>query len=312
MKSESKILNFGSFNIDEVYQLDTFLKPGETKSSTGYEIDCGGKGLNQSVAAAKAGSEVWHAGPIGEDGRFLVEKLEEFGVNTRFVKVLDARSGRAVIMVDAKGQNCIVLFPGTNALVTEEYVDYVFDSFPDGQAVMLQNELNCLPYIIHTAKRHGHRIFLNAAPMTDAVFACDLTELECLIVNEVEGKQLAGCDSDDAILPVLQERYPGLHILLTLGENGAIYSAGGEEWTIAARKVEVKDTTAAGDTFCGFFIHHLLRGDSAAVSLERATLASSVCVSRKGAADAIPTGEEVDELLGNDSGSVPKAHKGAV
>ena len=141
-----KILNFGSLNIDNVYKVDKFLLPGETKSSLGFSKNCGGKGLNQSIAAAKAGNEVVHAAMLGNDGQMLVDALNDNGVDTTPIKAIDEASGHAIIQVDENGQNCILLYGGTNQMLTEEYIDSVLDSFGNNGLVLLQNESCWLYY----------------------------------------------------------------------------------------------------------------------------------------------------------------------
>lgn len=116
----ARILNFGSLNLDQVYRVDAFVQPGETKSSLSLTTHCGGKGLNQSVAASRAGAEVWHAGLIGTDGDMLYENSRENGVNRSLLERSCDVSGHAIIQVDNNGQNCILLYGGTNQALTEE------------------------------------------------------------------------------------------------------------------------------------------------------------------------------------------------
>ena len=116
-----KIINMGSLNLDNVYQVRNIVRPGETISSTGMEVHCGGKGLNQSIALAKAGMEVYHAGIVGTaDGDMLIQALEDAHVNTSLIKRIEGKSGHCIIQVDENGQNCIVLHGGANHAFTEE------------------------------------------------------------------------------------------------------------------------------------------------------------------------------------------------
>jgi len=304
-----KILNLGSMNIDNVYQVDEFLLPGETKLSRGLDLFCGGKGLNQSIAAARAGGEVWHAGLVGEDGAMLLDRLKKDGVDVSLLLPTPGRCGNAIIQVDRKGQNCILLYGGTNRMLTEEIIDGIFDRFGSEGAVLLQNEVNLLPYIIESAHRRGLPVFLNAAPMDEQVFQCDLSLVDWLIVNEVEGRQLAQCEKEEDILPTLAGRYPTLNVLLTVGERGALCRpAGGPVWSIGCCKVDPVDTTAAGDTFTGCFMQELLHGTPLPECLRLATAASALCVSRAGASDSIPWRAELDEALAQGRVSPPEAH----
>ena len=118
-----KILNFGSCNIDYVYNVDHSVQTGQTIAAKKMEIFAGGKGLNQSVAAARAGATVYHAGVIGEDGAFLKEILEQSGADVAFIQQKDCKNGHAIIQVDGQGNNCIIVYPGTNAMITKDYVD---------------------------------------------------------------------------------------------------------------------------------------------------------------------------------------------
>lgn len=296
-----KILNLGSLNIDYVYKVDKFLLPGETKSSLSLNIHCGGKGLNQSIAAAKAGNEVYHAAYLGHDGEMLKKAMKDNGVNVEMIKTHNETSGHAIIQVDEKGQNCILLYGGTNQCLTKEFIDDALNSFGNEGFVLLQNETNYVGYIIERAYEKGLQVALNAAPMNEKVLSYPLDKLSWLIVNEVEGKQIAGCDRDEDIIDVLREKYPECKILLTLGSNGACCYSDGELHSIGCYKVDVADTTAAGDTFTGYFLYGVLNGYTIDESLRLATTASAICVGRNGAADSIPLKSEVDEIIKNGS-----------
>jgi len=291
------ILNFGSLNIDHVYRVDTFVQPGETKHSKAYMINSGGKGLNQSIAAAKAGSQVFHAGIAGKDGGFLVEKLQAAGVDTSLMQASPEVSGHAIIQVADSGQNCILLYGGTNQMLTEAYVDQTLDAFGDDGLVLLQNETNLVGEIIEKAANKGLKVALNAAPYSDKVNTYPIDRLDWLIVNEVEGAGIVGGEADENLLQRLAERYPKAGILLTLGSRGAQCVQNGHFANIGSCKVQAVDTTAAGDTFSGYFLYGVLEGLSLAETLRLATAASALCVQRPGAADSIPTLAEVQQAL---------------
>lgn len=292
-----KILNFGSLNMDYVYEVDHFLEPGETMSSKGLFINCGGKGLNQSIAAAKAGNEIYHAGLVGKGGEILEEKLAENGVDISLLNEVDESCGHAIIQVDQTGQNCILLYGGTNQLLTKEYINKTLDQFGNEGLVLLQNETNLVGYIIEEAHKRGLMTALNAAPMDEKVLRFPLELLDWLIVNEVEGKQIAGCEKDEDILPVLKEKYPKGNVLLTLGSRGALCYTNGETYKIGCYPVEVVDTTAAGDTFSGYFLYGVLNGKTVPESLLLATTASALAIGKKGASDSVPLKKEVDQVL---------------
>ena len=291
------ILNFGSLNIDHVYRVDTFVLPGETKHTKSYAIHSGGKGLNQSIAAARAGSQVFHAGIAGRDGGFLVEMLQTAGVNTSLMQSSPEVSGHAIIQVADSGQNCILLYGGTNQMLTEDYVDRTLDEFGNEGFVLLQNETNLVGAIIEKAARNGLKVALNAAPYSEAVNTYPINQLDWLIVNEVEGAGIVGGAADESLLQRLAERFPQAGILLTLGSRGAQCFRDGHYASICSCKVQAVDTTAAGDTFSGYFLSGVMQGLSLAETLRLATVASALCVQRPGAANSIPTRAEVEQVL---------------
>lgn len=292
-----KILNFGSLNIDFVYSVDHIVAPGETISSAQLNVYPGGKGLNQSVALARGGAPVFHAGMLGEDGGMLRKTCEENHVDISLLRTVEKRSGNAIIQVSAKGQNSIVLFGGANRKNDKAYIDEVLSHFGEGDLLILQNEINLLDYLIERAAQRKMKIALNPSPYDDAVERCDLSKVHWLLMNEVEGAQITGEQDPDAILRKVQKRYPQVHTVLTLGKDGVVYQAGQQQFTHGIYNVPVVDTTAAGDTFTGYFFAGIARGDSPQECLRVASIASSLAVSRKGAIPSIPWR---DEVLGAD------------
>ncbi len=293
----ARILNFGSLNIDYVYRVDAFVRPAETKSCKSFLINCGGKGLNQSIAAARAGASVFHAGMVGNNGAFLSDKLEENGVDCSLLWHCDAPSGHAIIEVDDAGQNCILLYGGTNQSLTEAYIDRVLDAFGTDGAVLMQNETNLVGAIIERAHARGLMSVLNAAPMNDAVKRYPLDKLDWLIVNEVEGAGLASCAHEADILPTLHRAYPKLNVLLTLGKRGTVCLSDGAYAYAGSYRVSAVDTTAAGDTYSGCFLNALLNGEKLEDAMRLSAAAAALTVQRPGAADSIPTREETEAAL---------------
>lgn len=292
-----KLLNFGSCNIDIVYSLDHIVRDGETEKAYRVEQFAGGKGLNQSIAAARAGAEVYHAGCVGFDGNMLLEMLRDNGVDISFVGRTDERNGHAMIQVAASGENSIIVYPGSNSMITEAYVDSVLDSFGEGDIVLLQNEIGCVKYIIGSAHKKKCTVIFNPSPMTDDLRAVDYGEVSYLILNEVELKSIAKCDSLHEAIERLRESYPRLKLLLTLGENGSIYIDSTRSLYQSAFSVETVDTTAAGDTFTGYFVSGLASGDDIAKTLMEASAAAAIAVSRRGAAPSVPRRDEVMSAL---------------
>ena len=297
----ARILNFGSLNLDQVYRVDAFVQPGETKSSLSLETHCGGKGLNQSVAAARAGAEVWHAGMIGCDGDMLYEKLRENGVNLSLTERADGVSGHAIIQVDNKGQNCILLYGGTNQALTEDYIDRALAAFGSEGLVLVQNETNLVGAIMQKAHARGLKVAINASPMDEKILTYPLELVDWLVVNEIEGAAIANCEFEVDILPQLAKRYPNMNVLLTLGKRGAICARGQERATNGIYSVKVVDTTAAGDTFLGYFLTEALDGKSLSDALNLATAASSLCVQVMGASDSVPQRLQVERAIKENS-----------
>ena len=292
-----KVLNFGSLNVDYVYQVDHILLPGETLASSERNIFCGGKGLNQSIALAKAGAPVYHAGLIGKGGEILQRELSENGVDTSLLKETDTDCGHTVIQVDKNGQNSILLYGGSNRAITKEYVDHVLSFFSEGDYLVLQNEINELPYIIEEAYKKGMVIVLNPSPFDENLSACDLSRVTLFLINEVEGFQISGEKEPEKILKEIRKAYPKAKVVLTLGSEGSVYQDGEQLYRQEIFPVKAVDTTAAGDTFTGYFLSAMIEGKSPAQALRLASKASSISVTRPGAAGSIPRRNEVEELL---------------
>ena len=292
-----KILNFGSLNLDLVYQIPHFVRAGETLSTTGFSRNVGGKGLNQSVALAKAGAEVYHAGLIGADGGILKDFLAENGVDTRFVHTIDCPSGHAVIQVVPEGNNCIFLYGGANQMVSEAFIAEALEPFTEGDFLVLQNEINMIDKIILAAAEKGMQVVLNPSPIADNLKELPLEKISWFILNEIEGGELSGETEAEKILDKLTALYPHAKIVLTLGGDGSVYADSAQRIRQAAFRVQAVDTTAAGDTFTGFFFAAMAEGAAPADALLRASKASSISVTRAGAAASIPKLEEVLEAL---------------
>ncbi len=292
-----KVLVFGSCNIDYVYQMEHFVTPGETAASLNRECFPGGKGLNQSIAVSRSGVSVHHAGCIGEDGVFLKEVLEESGVNTDFLRVLDAPTGHAIIQVDAKGENCIILCAGANHQIDKPYIDQVIGAFHAEDILILQNEISNLEYIIDRAYEKGMQILLNPSPFHANLKKLDLNKLRYLILNEVEASEFCGSKEPEDIFRYFREQYAGLKVMLTLGSKGCVYFDRDREVFCPTFSVEAVDTTSAGDTFTGYFISGITNGFSIEKTLKIASAAAALAVSRKGAASSIPHAQEVEEAL---------------
>jgi ribokinase len=289
-----QILNFGSVNIDHVYQVPHFLLPGETLSSLDYQVKLGGKGFNQSVALANAGAAVFHAGCIGGDGLALQAYLQARGVHTEFLRVLDGvPTGHTVIEVDPSGQNRILLYGGANGCVTAEQIGETLNHFQQGDYLLLQNELSCLDILISEAHKRGLKIVLNPSPISDALLQMRHAPIDWLILNEIEGAAFCDVPDTHGMLCRLHECFPETSIVLTLGQAGSECWHGGHKYACPAHPVTPVDTTAAGDTYTGYFIAGIIDGADIPAAMELATEAAAVTVTRSGAAESIPTKSEL-------------------
>ncbi len=290
-----KILNFGSCNIDYVYSLDHIVENGETESTQKLEIFCGGKGLNQSIALKRAGAEVYHAGYIGEGGDFLVDFLRENGVDVTFLKRIREKNGHAIIQVAKNGDNSIFLYPGSNASLTKEYIDSVLSFFGAGDMLLLQNEINELSYIIDRAYARGMKIIFNPSPYNEVIDGIELEKLSYLILNEIEAKEISKSTSLSGAMSFFKERFPRLKVVMTLGKRGSIYQDAQTQVLCPSFQVDTVDTTAAGDTFTGYFAFGIAQGKSVNDALTTASCAAAISVTRNGAAPSIPSMEEVEK-----------------
>lgn len=283
-----KILNFGSLNFDHFYSVKNFVSPGETVKSRNYTQKAGGKGLNQSVAISRAGVKVCHAGAVGSDGSFLTDFMNRDSIDTAFVRQVDVPTGHAIIQVDEAGENCILLFGGANQCITEEYADKVLDNFSEGDFLVIQNETNIVPYVISKAFEKKMKIFFNPSPVTEDMCNFPLDKIDCFILNEIEGEALSGEKDEEKIIRELKRKFPRAEFVLTLGDKGAVYFNSEKCFSIPAEKVDAVDTTAAGDTFTGYFIAQLAKGEGIEDAMKTATSAAAKAVTLHGAAESIP------------------------
>lgn len=290
-----KILSFGSLNYDYTYEVDHFLTPKETLAARSMSRGFGGKGANQPIAMARAGLPVYHAGRVGADGQPFIDYLQENGVDTTHLK-RDAASttGHAIIEVSG-GENRILIYGGANREIGTAQIDESLSDFGPGDWLVLQNEISNLPYLMEQAKAKGLRIFFNAAPMDDQIKAYPVHLVDILCVNEIEGCTLAGMESLDAqkVLEQLHKQNPTTRILLTAGSAGSYYLDEREQYYVPCEKVAAVDTTAAGDTYSGYFLAGLCNGASVEDAMQLATKAAGIAVQQKGAAGSIPFAEEL-------------------
>lgn len=295
-----KILSFGSMNIDNTYSVDEFVQPGETMTAKNLSKFCGGKGLNQSIALASAGADVAHFGCVGEDGYILLDMLKSRGVNTdSVIKIDNITSGHAIIQVDSHGQNSILLYPGANRRMTPELIDRELEKYSCGDWLLIQNETNCLEYIMRAANKKGMKIAFNPSPMDGTVSTLPLELVDLFLVNEIEGAAVTGKEITEEITAEFEKLFPNAAVILTLGKKGSIFKSEKDMLFQPSYCGTVKDTTGAGDTYTGFFIANYINGVSPQECMRIAAMASTVQISRDGAAIAIPKKQEVLNALKN-------------
>lgn len=290
-----KILNFGSLNIDYVYSVDHMVEKGETLSSNGMNIFCGGKGLNQSISLSKAGAEVYHAGLIGNEGDILLNACTDAEVKVDYIRRTQGKSGHTIIQVDKEGQNCILLYGGANQEMTIAYIDEVLSDFDKGDLLLLQNEINLIDYIVDVAYEKGMTIIMNPSPFNEKLNRCDFRKISLLLINEIEAVQITGQKEEMEALEKLRVIYPETQVVMTLGGEGSVYQYKDTQVRQPIYKVPVVDTTAAGDTFTGYFIASMLHNLSIKEGLDYAAKAAAIAVTRAGATSSIPFKEEVEQ-----------------
>jgi len=277
------IYNLGSINADYFYRVPHVPAPGETIAATDRSTGLGGKGANQSVAAARMGSQVVHIGAVGPDGDWAVARLAEYGVGTARIATVDAPTAHANITVGEDGENAIVIFPGANAQQDVTRIITALAGAGPGDTLMLQNETNAQVEAAKIAKEKGLRVVYSAAPFSvDAVRAV-LPFVTLLVMNQVEAQQLATALGDAA------DTVP--EVLITKGAQGAEWRRSSTKDTVFQPSFPVTpvDTTGAGDTFTGAFVAGLDQGMDAGKALQLASASAAIKVTRHGTADAIPS-----------------------
>lgn len=288
------ILNFGSINIDHVYGVDHFVQPGESKTCPHYQIFAGGKGFNQSIAIARSGAKVSHVGLINANDKWLKALLFKDKVNIKFLETRKSPTGHAMIQVDKKGENCIIIYGGANKQFDKKFIEGVFLNNKNAKKVLLQNEINEIKYIINCANRANCNVYLNPSPFTADLLTLDLHKINMLILNEIECKQMGQSDNLAEALKNIIKKNTEIEVLLTKGKAGVIYAKGQIRQEFNAFKVaKPVDTTAAGDTFTGYFLGCLEQKLSIPDSIIQGMKAAAICIQKKGAADSIPHFKDV-------------------
>ncbi len=295
--ADARLLNYGSLNLDYVYRVERFVRPAETIQALSQTVNCGGKGLNQSIAAARAGARTCHAGCIGAGGEMLLAELAANGIDTSLVRHVDTPQGSAMIQVDARGENCIIVAGGSNKCLTREQIHSDMGLFGPGDFLLLQNEVNGLQWLLAEAKAGGLRVIFNPSPFDEKILGLDLSPVEWLVANRTETEAFTGETEPAKSYAALHGKYPAMKLLMTLGKEGAWGFDGKKALFQKAFDTVPVDTTAAGDTFTGFFAASLARGRSLEKAMLYGAMAAAISVTRNGAAASIPSLAEVEEHL---------------
>jgi ribokinase len=289
------IFNLGSINVDHFYSVPHLPKPGETLAADGYAIGLGGKGANQSVAASLAGSSVTHIGAVGPDGGWTVERLRAFGVDCAHVTTVETATAHAIINVDHKGENAIVIFSGANLEQSLIHLNSALSAASQGDTLLLQNETSLQLDAARIARENGLKVIYSAAPFSADAVQRMMPHVDLLVMNAVEADQLTKS------LKTALADLPVPHLLITRGAQGSTWrdQSTKEELRVPAFAADPVDTTGAGDCFIGYVAAGMDQGMNAGESMRLGAAASAIQVTRPGTSQAIPTRDEVNAFLEN-------------
>lgn len=300
-----KALVIGSLNMDMTVKVEELPKLGETIFGNDFYESCGGKGANQAVAISKLGMETEMIGMVGKDsqGEKLIQNLNKYGIKSDNIIKSDDLTGRAIITVDKKGDNNIIVIPGSNFKITKEYIQEKQDVIASSDVVILQNEIpfETVEFSLLKAKELGKITIFNPAParqLSEKIFK----NTDYLILNETEMEEIFGIGINDKVYIgriFHKKKECGIRdIILTLGDNGSVlFSEDDNIKKYDAYEVKAVDTTAAGDSFIGAFTMKICETGDADKAIKYATAVSAIVVTRQGAQDSIPTREEIEKFI---------------
>ena len=288
-----KVLNFGSLFLNHEYGLEHIMRKGEILAANSYQCSVGGKGVNQSVALANAGAEVYHAGLIGKDGLEVRNFLERHHVNTQYIKIVDLPTGNNTLQTTPNGNNCAVSYSGANRCISKEFIDTVLSSFSSGDYLIVQNEVNLVKDIIKRAKALGMHVIWNPSPFTSDIQNLKSKAIDWMILNETEGALLSGEPDPKRMPGSLLKHYPYTKIVLMLGNKDVIYIDKDQFIRQKAWDAGLADDIIAEDAFVGFFFASIINGLDISTTMHYAAKAYAITIMRTGSEDPIPKLEEV-------------------
>ena len=300
-----RALVIGSLNMDMTVKVEELPKLGETIFGDDFYESCGGKGANQAVAISKLGMETEMIGMVGKDsqGEKLIQNLNKYGIKSENIIKSNDLTGRAIITVDKKGDNNIIVIPGSNFKITKEYIQEKQDVIASSDVVILQNEIpfETVEFSLLKAKELGKITIFNPAParqLNEKIFK----NTDYLILNETEMEEIFGIGINDKVYIgriFHKKKECGIrNIILTLGDNGSVlFSEDDNIKKYDAYEVKAVDTTAAGDSFIGAFTMKICETGDADKAIKYATAVSAIVVTRQGAQDSIPTREEIEKFI---------------
>lgn len=292
----SKVLVIGSSNIDTNYYMPILPKPGESVHCVMEPAhSLGGKGLNQAVAVARAGGDVTFLSCIGDDkeGLFIEEVLKKEQMSLRLNKIKGVTTGQAIILVETSGENEVIVNSGANAFLTSSILEKNKDLFENSSSILLQNEMpfSSNEWILKNYGKKKHVLY-NPSPLHEIDRGL-FQYISTLVVNELEAKTLMKMeDAKEASKTMLS--LGTKQVLLTLGGNGSSLFAKGKEIHVPARKTKAVDTVGAGDTYVGYYTAFLSMGYTEEKSMQIASNAAALSVTKKGAFASIPNVKDIE------------------
>ena len=303
--SKPKIAVIGSANVDLIMKMDRLPRVGETVTDAQFYQTYGGKGANQAVSAARAGGNVLFVGCVGDDnyGVQITHNLQDVGINAEYITAIpEVASGTALIMIGELGENYLSVAPGANYYLKPEHVDAAWGKVSEATMVMVQDEisLETLDYTIRRAANAGLPVMFNVAPARN-LGNLPLNLVNYLLVNETEASFLTGLpvqnevqawNAVDALLAQGSH-----HVVLTMGAQGCLIAGENIRDKVTSYRVDAVDTTAAGDVFCGALATRMVEEKPILESLQFASAAAAICVTRLGAQPSIPGRDEIVQFM---------------